>query len=154
MDKRIRKYMLYKANHETREQDRKALAWLKKEREEMRKDLIDASPEYMDGQPKGKGQTGDPTQRKTMRLIEIDRRIEKLERELQVFKTLENEILPRDDLKKQIYEETIKKTCTSLDAKADQIHIGRRQLINGRAKILEYIATELGEYMDMEDIHE
>ena len=152
MDKRIRKFIMYKA--QSQEQRRKELEWLKAKREEMRQDLIDSSPEYMDGQPRGKGGTGDPTQRKALKLIDIDKRVKTLEEELQVFKDYENEILPQDVLQKQIYEETVKKECLNLDAKAQQIHIGRRQLINGRARILRYFATKLGEYIDLEGLDE
>lgn len=142
MDKRIRKYILYKAR--TLEERKRELKKLQAKRSEMREDLIDSSNAPMDGQPTGKGKIGNPTELKALKLLEIDRRIKRLQEEIQVFNAFEKRVT---GLQKDIYIETVKKDCTDLTAKAQQLCMGRRQLIEGRAKILRYLAQELGEWL-------
>lgn len=149
MDLRVRKYVLYRVQN--KEKDRRYLIKLKKIRDQMKQDIIDESPDYMDGQPRGKGKTGDVTQRKALKLIEVDRRIETLERELAAIDNVDSRIKTMGKKARDIYEETIKKDCTDLTAKAQLIEIGRTRLIQGRAKILEMFATELGEYVDVKE---
>lgn len=90
MDIRIKKYIQYKVR--TLEERRQELVKLKAKREELRREIMDASPETPDGQPRGKGGTGDPTQRKALKLIEIDRRIGVLDGELKRFVDIEQNI--------------------------------------------------------------
>lgn len=142
MDKRIRKYILYKAR--TLEERKRELKRLQYKREEMRKNLIDSSGSVMDGQPRGKGGVGNPTETKALKLTELDRRIKKLEEEIKVFTNFESTVT---GIQKDIYIETVKKECVDLTAKSQQLCMGRRQLIEGRAKILRYLAQELGEYL-------
>jgi len=150
MDLRIRKYILYKVQN--KDKNTSYLEKLKRLRNKMRAEIIDESPEYMDGQPKGKGQTGDVTQRKALKLIEVDRRIDHLEKELEAIKSVEKRIDTMGKVVKDIYNETIKKECTDLTAKAQLIPMGRRQLIQGRAKLLEMFAAEMGEYIDIDSL--
>lgn len=147
MDKRIRKYVLYKVQR--REKSRRELENLTSLRNKLRQEIIDESPSVPDGQPRGKGGTSDVTQRKALKLIELDRRIDKLGHELSVIKSVEERIYQMGHVTKEIYNETIKKECADLTAKAQLIGIGRTRLIQGRAKILELFATELGEYTNM-----
>jgi len=150
MDRRLRKYVLYRV--QSREKSRKELDRLESIRKEMRGDVIDESSSVMDGQPRGKGGTSDVTQRKAFRLIEIDRRIDKLKMELSAIKNVEDKIYLMGGKAKTIYIETIKKECTDLTAKAQIIGMGRAQLIRGRAKILQLFAKEMGEYIDMKEL--
>lgn len=145
MDKRIRKYILYKAK--TLEERKKELRNLLERREELRKNLIDSTGAAPDGQPTGKGRVGNPTEQKALKLVEIDRRIDKLQEEIGVFTKFEANVTGRQ---KEIYIETIKKNCIDLTAKAQLLNMGRRQLIQGRAEILRYLAQELGEYLEKE----
>ena len=158
MDLRVRKYVLYRVRK--KENDRKYLIKLKQYRDQMKQDIIDESPDYMDGQPRGKGKTGDVTQRKALRLVDVDRRIERIEKELAAIQNVEDKINnmwsydrkgKRVNLALDMYNETIKKECTDLTAKAQLMNIGRRQLIQGRARLLEMFAVELGEYINIEE---
>ena len=142
MDKRIRKYVLYKA---------KTLGERKQELKSLyakRKEVLDSTGGMqLDGTPTGKGKVGNPTEQKAFKLIEIDRRIKKLEEEIGVFTRFEAEVT---GIQKEIYIETIKKNCINLTAKAELMGMGRRQLIERRAKILRHLAQELGEYLEKE----
>lgn len=149
MDLHIRKYVLFKA-HKLEEQ-RKELFWLNAKREELRQNVIDASAFSMDGQPHGKGGTTDVTSNKAMKLLEIDRRIKSIKNDLSAFESVEKRL--KGHLK-QIYDETIVKECTDLDAKAMICNCGRAQLIRRRGKILTMIAKELGEYIDIEELED
>lgn len=144
MDKRIRKYILYKAK--TLDERKKELRRLKEKRAEMERALGSISIS-LDGLPKGKGKVGTPTETEALRFVELDRRIARLEEEIQVFTTFEQRVT---GLQREVYIETVKKNCIDLTAKAQQIGMGRRQLIQARGKILSYIAKELGEYFDNE----
>ena len=90
MDIRIRKYIQYKIR--TLNERRQERYKLKELREELRQDVIDASPGAPDGQPKGKGNTGDPTYRKAVKLSEVDHRLDILDKELQKFEEIEQKI--------------------------------------------------------------
>lgn len=144
MDKRIRKYILYKAK--TLEERRKELIRLREKRAEMERTRGSISISF-DGQPKGKGKVGNPTEQEAIRFVEIDRRITKLEEEINVFAKFEKQVT---GIQKEVYIETVKKNCIDLTAKAQQIGMGRRQLIQCRGKILSYLAKELGEYFENE----
>lgn len=146
MDKRIRKYVLYKAR--TLEERKREFYGLLVKRKELRKNLLDSTGgTALDGQPTGKGRVGNPTEQKALKLVEIDKRIEKLQEEIRVFTNFEATVT---GLQREVYIETIKKNCTNLTAKAELMGMGRRQLIERRAKILRYLATELGEYLEKE----
>lgn len=148
MDLRVRKFVLYKIQN--KEKNRRKLEQYKSIRKAMRQDIIDESSGEIDGQPRGKGKTGDVTQRKALRLIDLDNRIERMEKDLMAIDIIEKKINRMGDIAQDIYTETMKKTCTDLTAKAQLIGIGRRQLIEGRARLLEMFATEMGEYIDID----
>jgi hypothetical protein len=145
MDKRIRKYILYKAK--TLEERKRELQHLQIKRRELRNTLLDSTGGMaMDGMPHAKGKVGNPTEQKALKLVEIDRRINKLIEEIEVFDRFEKSLT--DKVQIDVYRETVKKNCTDLTAKAQLLHMGRRQLIESRAKMLRYIAMELGEYFE------
>lgn len=90
MDIRIRKYIQYKVR--TLNERRKELDKLNAKREELRRQVIDESPAYMDGQPRGKGGTSNPTESKVIKLEKIDRRIGVLDSELKKYAEIEEKI--------------------------------------------------------------
>lgn len=142
MDRRLRKYMLYKAKEidKSKSQLRSLIA--------RRKDIIDSLGGFsMDGQPHGKGLAGKPTEQRAIRLLKIDKRIARLEEEIAVFEKFEKE---STGLARQVYFETIKKDCIDLNAKADLLNISPKKLFKTRGKILKYLATELGELFEEE----
>ena len=147
MDLQIRNYILYKAR--TFEQRKKELQKLKKRYEEMKQDIIDESPEYMDGMPHGKGGTSDPTQSKVLRFEKLDQRIKVLERELAIFDKVEEKITIMGSLSRRIYRETIKGQ-SNLEYKAMEYGMCPKTLYNYRSKLLEMIAEDLGEYIDID----
>lgn len=137
--------MLYKVR--TFGERKKELQKLLATREELRKDVIEETGNVPDGQPTGKGMTGNPTEKKALRLIEVDRRIARLEEEIRILTEFEKNL---QGIQKEVYIETCKKDCINLTAKAQQIGMGRRQLIEMRGKILRYLAQQLGEYLERE----
>lgn len=148
MDIRIRKYIQYKAR--TLNERKKELYKLTKKREELRRDVIDSSPAGMDGQPRGKGGTSNPTESKVLRLEKIDKRIEVLDTEIKKFADVEQKIFLMGRIANGVYKETILKEMNP-EYIAMQLGISRASLFNIKAKILEFIATELGEYLNDEE---
>ena len=149
MDIRIRKYIQYKIRTlNDRRQERVKLRELK---EEMRQDIIDASPGAPDGQPKGKGNTGDPTYRKAYKLTEVDRRLDVLDKELKRFEEIEQKIKLMGKDVYGVYEATIKQELNPQYV-ALEVGMSERTLYNVKAKLLEYIATELGEYLNENEL--
>lgn len=149
MELQIRNYILYKAR--TFEQRKKELRKLKEIYEEMKRDIIDESPEYMDGQPHGKGGTSDPVSSKVIKFEKLDKRISTLEHELNTFAKAEEKINIMGSLTRRIYKETIKGQA-NLEYKAMEYGMGTRTLYNYRGQLLEMLATDLGEYLDIEKL--
>lgn len=151
MDARISKYIQYRLR--TLNERQKELQRLLAKREELRNNVIDASPDYMDGQPRGKGTTSSPTERKVIQLERLDKRIEKLEKELAEFKAIEQKIYLMGRIPRIIYERTIKGETLN-DLVAAELGITDRALYIAKAKITSYIAKELGEYIDEKELEE
>ena len=149
MELQIRNYILYKAR--TFEQRKKELQKLKKIYEEMKQDIIDESPGVPDGQPRGKGGTSDPTASKVLRFEQLDRRIKTLEKEIDTFAKTEEKINIMGSLTRRIYKETIKNQ-SNLEYKAMEYGMCPKTLYNYRGKLLEMIATDLGEYIDIDKL--
>lgn len=149
MDLHVRNYILYKAR--TLNERKKELQRLQEKREQMRNDIIDSSPAFFDGQPRGKGQTGDPTQKKAMRLEELDKRIFMLDEELKSFLKAEDTIRLLGNLSWRIYQDTIRGQA-NLEYKAMEYGMCTRTLYNYRTKLMEILAKELGEYVDEEEL--
>lgn len=90
MDIRIKKYIQYKIN--TLSIRKRKLLKLRKEREILRREIIEESPAPPDGLPRGKGKSSSPVESKVIKLEKIDRRIGVLDGELQRFEEIENKI--------------------------------------------------------------
>ena len=149
MELAIRNYILYKAR--TLEQRKKELRSLKELYEEMKLDIIEETTTSMDGLPRGKGGKSDPTSSKVLRFEQLNKRIANLERELKVFEKAEEKINIMGSLTRRIYNDTIKNQ-SNLEYKAMEYGMGTRTLYNYRSKLLEMIAEDLGEYIDLDKI--
>ena len=149
MDLKIRNYVLYKVR--TFEARRKELERLQKSYESMKRDIIDESGMVLDGQPKGQGQVSDPTQSKVIRIEHLDKRIKTLEKELDVFRKFDEKINAMGSLTRRIYWDTIKHQA-NLEYKAMEYGMTRKTLYNYRSKLLEMLATDLGEYLDIDKL--
>ncbi len=149
MDLHIRNYILYKTRNLN--EQKKVLQKLKKHYEEMKQDIIDETTGVMDGQPRGKGQISDPTQAKVIRFEQLDKRIKNIENELDVFKKFEEKVTIMGSLTRRIYNDTIKGQ-SNLEYKAMEYGMATKTLYNYRGKLLEMLATDLGEYIDLEKI--
>ena len=149
MDLQIRNYILYKAR--TFEQRKKELQLLKKHYEEMKQDIIDETPGQMDGMPKGKGGKSDPTQSKVIRFEQLNKRIDTLEKEIKTFEKTEEKITIMGSLSRRIYKETIRGQ-SNLEYKAMEYGMAPKTLYNYRCKLLEMIAEDLGEYIDIDKL--
>lgn len=149
MDLHVRNYILYKAR--TFEERRKELEKLKKHYEEMKKDIIEESAGNLDGMPKGKGGKSDPVQNKVLRFEQLDKRIKVLSGEIETFKKVEEKIDMLGSLTRRIYKETIKKQ-SNLEYKAMEYGMSPKTLYNYRGKLLEMIAEDLGEYIDIDKL--
>lgn len=130
IDKKVYKYIDYELQHY--EENKKKL-------EELRNDIIEASPEPPDGQPKGQGTTGNPIERKVMKLtssvalIEIEKRVNAIDK---VYKHLDNDYKEFFDwnYKKNM---GIVKTCM-------EVNISERSYYNMRDKIVYNVGMEMG----------
>lgn len=149
MDLQIRNYILYKAR--TFEQRKKELQVLKKRYEEMKQDIIEETNGAIDGLPRGKGGKSDPTQMKVLRFEHLDKRISTLEKEIEIFNKAEEKIAIMGSLTRRIYRETIKNQ-SNLEYKAMEYGMCPKTLYNYRCKLLEMIAEDLGEYIDIDKL--
>lgn len=149
MDVQIGKYVQYKLR--SLKKKRRQLKDLKARRDKLRQEIIDESPPPPDGQPKGKGATSSPVETKVIRLEKVEERIFQVDAELKKFEEIEKNISLMGREQKIIYKETILKDTTA-DVIADYLDIGRTKLFHIKSKLLEYIAKELGEYFDDDDL--
>lgn len=149
MDVRIRKYIQYKIR--TLNERRKELLELNRKYEELRRQVIDESPACMDGQPRGKGGTSNPTENKVIKLEKIDKRKAVLEDEIKKFAEIEEKIKLMGREPYLIYKHTI---ADELNPEYVSMEVGmcRTSLFMAKGKIMEFIATELGEYIDLEEL--
>ncbi len=152
MDLHIRNYILYKIR--TLDERKKELNRLLEARERMRSEVIESSPGAMDGQPRGKGGTSDPVLSKVLKLEEIDKRISVLDNELKAIERAEKKIyIVGGNLSLRIYNETIKNEA-NLEYKAFEFGMGRATLWRYRSKLMEMIAKELGEYINLDELED
>lgn len=149
MDLQVRNYILYKAR--TIEKRKKELEQLKRFYEEMKQDIIDETTNNLDGMPKGKGGKSDPVQSKVIRFEQLDKRIKLLEKEIETFKKTEEKIEIMGSLTRRIYKETIRGQ-SNLEYKAMEYGMAPKTLYNYRCKLLEMIAEDLGEYIDIDKL--
>jgi hypothetical protein len=149
MDIELRKYIQYKIRNQNKR--KLELLNLKAEREKERQDILETiSTPNMDGMPHAKGSVGDPTQSRAIKLEEIDRRIEKLEKEIADFENIEKKIHLMGRIPEDVYKQTIVKNMNA-EYVAMQNDISRRSLFNVKSALLKFIARELGEYLDLEE---
>lgn len=130
IDKKVYNYIEFELQHYEENKEK-----LKK----MRADIIEASPEPSDGQPKGQGGTGKPTERKAVKLMSTTALL-KLENTITAIEKVTNRL--NDDYKKffefnYIKQAGIVKTC-------NEIPIGERTYYNMRDKIVYAVGQELG----------
>lgn len=145
MDIEIRKYIQYKVR--TLNKRKWELTKLRARREELRREILDESPLPPDGQPKGKGSTSSPVESKVLRLEKMEQRIDKIDRELTKFKEIERKIKLMGRIPRTIYLETIVGT-TNPDIIIGSLCICRTEFYNVKKGLLEFIASELGEFLD------
>lgn len=149
MDIRIKKYIQYKIR--TLSDRRRELNNLQRRREELRRDVIDESPLPQDGQPRGKGGTSNPVENKVLKLEKIDKRIGVLDAELKKYEEIEQKIRLMGRIPYEIYRQSIAKEINA-EYLAMELGMCERSLYTTKSKLLEFIATELGEYIDMNEI--
>ena len=149
MELQVRNYILYKAR--TFEKRRKELEGLKKCYEEMKRDIIDESRGNFDGMPHGKGTTSDPVLSNVLRFEQLDRRIKTLEKELDIFRKYDEKTRIMGSLTHRIYRETILNQ-SNLEYKAMEYCMCPKTLYNYRSKLIEMIAADLGEYVDVDSL--
>lgn len=130
IDKKVYNYIEFELQHY--EENKEKL-------KEMRADIIEASPEPSDGQPKGQGSTGKPTERKTVKLMTTIALIQ-LEKTITAIENVKDRL--NDDYKKffefnYIKQAGIVKTC-------NEIPIGERTYYNMRDKIVYAVGQEMG----------
>lgn len=149
MDIQIRKYIQYKVR--TLNKRKLELMQLKEEREKARAEILEtmATPN-LDGMPHGKGNVGDPTQAKAIKLEEIDRRIGVLENEVKKFTEIEEKIHLMGRTAEGVYKGTIVKDLNA-EYIAMECGLSRRSLFYMKAGLLRFIAKELGEYLDLDE---
>lgn len=130
IDKKVYNYIEFELQHY--EENKEKL-------KEMRLDIIEASPEPSDGQPKGQGGNGKPTERKAVKLMTTIALIQ-LEKTIAAIETVKDRL--NDDYKKffefnYIKQAGIVKTC-------NEIPIGERTYYNMRDKIVYAVGQEMG----------
>lgn len=130
IDKKVYNYIEFELQHY--EENKEKL-------KEMRADIIEASPKPSDGQPKGQGGTGKPTERKTVKLMTTIALIQ-LEKTITAIENVKDRL--NDDYKKffefnYIKQAGIVKTC-------NEIPIGERTYYNMRDKIVYAVGQEMG----------
>ena len=129
LDKEVYKYVDYELLHFDDN---------KKKLQEMKEDIIESSPEPPDGMPKG-NQTGNPTERKTIRIIssvailKIENTVNAIER---VYFNLSVEYKQFFDTH-YIRKYGIVKTC-------QENFISERTYYNMRDRIIKQVAEEMG----------
>lgn len=111
----------------------------KKELEEMQREIIDSSPEPLDGQPRGNG-TSNPTEQKAIKL-RTARSILIVERKL---KYVENAIARLNEDEKEIFEIIFKEKHNQRMAETYK-YISSDTYYNVYRKIIYYTALEFGE---------
>ena len=145
MDIRIQKYIQYKIR--TLNERKKELERLMKQREELRKDIIDESPTPADGQPRGKGGTSNPVESKVLRLEKVDRRIGTLDEELKKFAEVEEKVRLMGREPYTIYKKVIEAEYNG-EYIAMELGMSFRTFCRMKAGLIRYIAEELGEYLE------
>ena len=148
MDIRIKKYIQYKIK--TLNERRRELYKLKQERETLRQEIIDESPAPQDGQPKGKGGSSSPVETKVIKLEKIDKRIGVLDGELKKFQEIEDKIKILGREPYLIYKLGIVEDANQEYA-AMEVGMAIAPYYRAKAKLLEYIAEELGEYLNLDE---
>ena len=130
IDKKVYNYIEFELQHY--EENKEKL-------KEMRLDIIEASPEPSDGQPKGQGGTGNPTEQKAMKLISSVA-IRKIERTVNAIEKVRN-TLNKEYLKffewNYIIKAGIVKTC-------QEVNISEKTYYRWRDSIVYAIGRELG----------
>ena len=130
IDKKVYNYIDYELQHYQEN---------KKKLEELRSDIIEASPEPSDGQPKGQGGTSNPTEGKTVKLMSSIS-ILTLEKTIKAIDTVKDKL--NEDYKKffefnYIKQAGIVRTC-------NEIPISERTYYNMKEKIVIAVGQELG----------
>ena len=149
MELQVRNYILYKLR--TLEQQKKQLLKLKECLEERKRDIIDESSSEITGLPRAKGGKSDPTQSKVIRFEQLDKRVKTLEQELDTIEKFEGKVLTMGSLTRRIYYETIR-SQSNLEYKAMEYGMATKTLYNYRCKLLEMLATDLGQYIDTDKL--
>ena len=151
MDRPIRKYIQYKIR--TLNERKKELERLKKEREDLRQEIIDESPAPQDGQPRGKGGTSRPVENIVIRLEKIDKRIDVLSGDIKKFTEIEEKIRLMGREMYMIYKRGIVDDANQ-EYVAMEVGMAIAPYYRAKAKLIEYIAEELGEYLETEEERE
>lgn len=149
MELQIRNYILYKLR--TLDYQKKQLEKLKAYWEERKMDIIDESSGEMDGLPRGKGRKSDPVQNKVIRFEQVEQRIKTLEKELDIIAKFEKKINVMGSLTRRIYNETITHQ-SNLEYKALEYGMATKTLYNYRSKLIEMLAMDLGEYINIDKL--
>lgn len=130
IDKKVYNYIEFELQHYEEN---------KKELERLREEILDASPSPADGQPKGQGGTGKPTEIKAVKLMSSTALL-KLENTITAIEKVKIQ-LNKDYTKffelNYIKQAGIVKTC-------NEIPIGERTYYNMRDKIVYAVGQELG----------
>ena len=130
IDKKVYKYIDYELQHY--EDNKKKL-------DEIREEILEASPLPPDGQPKGQGGTSNPTEQKTVKLIssvaimKIEKTIQAIDK---VYDCLETDY-------KTFFDWNYKKNA-GIVRTCQEVGIAERTFYNMRDKIVYNVGMELG----------
>lgn len=130
IDKKVYKYIDYELQHY--EDNKKKL-------EEIREEILEASPLPPDGQPKGQGSTSNPTEQKAVKLIssvalvKIEKTLNSIDK---VYDRLEQDY-------KNFFDWNYKKGV-GIVRTCQEVNISERTFYNMRDKIVYNVGMELG----------
>lgn len=140
MDKAVKKLVLWKCRNIDKLYEN--LQRMKERKEE----IIDESSSVPDGQPKAKYNVSDMVSNKVLRREQIDFSIKKLEYEIHTIIEFKNSL---KGYEREIYDSVIER-ATNINAKADLLGYDRKKILKDKSKLLRQLATELGEYVDID----
>lgn len=143
MDIELRKYIQYRIR--TLNKKRQELNKLREKINILKQEIIDESPLPQDGQPKGKGFVSSPVETKVLRIEKMEKRVGAIDKDIEELKTLEKKIYIMGRIVKTIYKETIVGKANP-ELVAMSLCISKASLFRTKAKLFEFIATELGYY--------
>ena len=145
MDIELRRYIQYRIR--TLNKKKRELNKLSEKIEVLRQEIIDESPLPPDGQPKGKGSTSSPVETKVIRLEKLEKRIGVIDKDIEEIKSVEKKIQIMGRTVRTVYKETIVGN-TNPEIVAMYLNISRASLYNIKKKLFEFIATELGYFLE------